>query len=54
MLYCIRIERELEEVMIQHEHFDTPPTDEDILDYIDTLDINYQPDYGKFEYYPVG
>ena len=54
MLYCIEIQRELEELMVVHEHFDEEPKREDILDYIETLDCNYDDDYGKIDYYRVG
>jgi len=53
MLYCIEITREIEEKMVEHVEFESTPTRQDILDYIETLDCGYDDNYGKIEYYPV-
>lgn len=53
MTICIEITRELEEKMVQHEQWDHIPTREEVLEYVKTLDINYDDNYGKLEWYPV-
>ncbi len=51
--YCIEVYRELEEVYITHIKFTKAPTREEVLEYVKTLDINYDDNYGKLEWYPV-
>jgi len=53
MIYCIEIERELEEKYIAHKDFDHSPTREEVLEYIMELDLNYDDDYGRITYYPI-
>jgi hypothetical protein len=53
MLYCIEIYREIEEVIVEHTEFETSPTRDDILKYIEALDCGYDDDYGKIKYYRV-
>lgn len=52
-LYCIEVTRELEEPFVFHEKFDHEPTRQEILDEIANQDINYDDNYGKFEFYKV-
>ena len=52
-LYCIEIHRELEDVCVEHHRFEKEPTYEEVLEYINTLDLGYDDDYGKFNYYEV-
>lgn len=54
MIYCIEIQRELEEMMVEHVHYDHEPTRKEILEYIETLDCGYDDKYGKIEWYKVG
>lgn len=51
--YCIEITRELEDLMVEHTDFETPPTREDILKFVETLDCNYDDNYGKINYYKI-
>jgi hypothetical protein len=53
MLYCIEVERELEEMCVLHHHFDHEPTRDEVLEVIDNEDLNYDDDYGRFNYYRV-
>ena len=53
MLYCIEVTRELEEMAVLHKNFESEPSRQDILDYINDCDLNYNDDYGKLEYYRV-
>jgi hypothetical protein len=53
MLYCIEVQRELEELCVLHHNFETEPTREDILKFIDEQDMGYDDKYGKIRYYKV-
>ena len=53
MTYCIEIHRELEDVVIEHKEYDHEPSRDEILEYIMTLELNYDDNYGKFNYWKV-
>lgn len=53
MLYCIEVERELEEKCVLHKEFKEEPSREDILAFIEEQDLNYDDDYGRINYYEV-
>jgi hypothetical protein len=52
-LYCIEIQREMEELMVEHNTWDTEPTRAEVLEYVNSLDCGYNDDYGKIYWYPV-
>lgn len=52
-LYCIEVQRELEELYVFHHTFLDEPTYEQVLDVINDQDLNYDDDYGKFQFYKV-
>ena len=56
MIYCIEVNRGGigEENMTMHHKFETEPTRDEVLKFIDDQDVGYNDDYCKFEYYPVG
>ena len=53
MLYCVEVEREMEEKCVLHYHLDHEPTREEILEKILNEDLGYDDDYGRFEFYQV-
>ena len=53
MLYCITVHREMEEVYVFHCEWETEPSREQVLESIDDEDINYDDNYGKFEFFRV-
>lgn len=52
-LYCIEVTRDSEEPFVFHAKFDHEPTRQEILKEIDDQELNYDDNYGKFEYYKV-
>lgn len=52
-LYCIEIERELEEKMVEHHRFEGVPTNEEVRAFIETLDCGFKDGYDEFEFYEV-
>jgi hypothetical protein len=53
MLYCIEVEREMEEKCVLHTNFDHVPTREEILKFVIAQDMGYNDDYGRIEFYEV-
>lgn len=53
MIICIEITRELEEMMVEHHEMDHVPTKDEVLEYVKTLEINYDDNYGKLKWYPI-
>lgn len=51
--WCIEITRECEDVMVMHQNFESEPTREDILRYVETLDCGYDDKYGEINYYKI-
>ena len=56
MLYCIEVGRGGigEEDMVIHQEFETAPTRDEVLKFIEDEDCGYDDDYCKFNYYAVG
>ena len=54
MIYCIEVEREVEEMCVLHTNFDHEPTRDEILNYVLDQDLGYDDDYGRINFYPVG
>jgi len=52
-LYCIEVEREMEEMCVLHRRFTAKPSREQILQIIMDEDMGYEDDYGSFDYYEV-
>jgi hypothetical protein len=52
-LYCIEVEREMEEMCVLHRRFAEKPSYEQILKIIMDEDMGYDDDYGRFDYYEV-
>ena len=52
-IYCIEVERELEEKCVLHHDFKDEPTREEVLQVIEDADLNYDDDYGRFNYYRI-
>jgi hypothetical protein len=52
-LYCVAVDRELEETCVLHYNFDAPPSRQQVLEKILEEDLNYDDNYGKFSYWPV-
>jgi len=53
MKYCIIVKRECEEDYVFHKDFDFVPERKDILEIVMGMDLNYNDDYGKLEYWEV-
>lgn len=55
MIYCIEVERGGigEEDIVLHEKFDTEPTKEDVLKFIEKEDIGFSEDYCRYKFYRV-
>lgn len=53
-LYCIEVERELEEQYTFHHTFLHKPNRDQVLALIIQEDINFDDDYGRFIFYKVG
>ena len=51
MLYCIEVERELEDKCVLHYDFDKEPTREEVLEVVYEAGLDYEDDYGKLNYY---
>ncbi len=54
MIYCIEVERESEEMCVFHKNFDKEPSRDDVLNIILNEDLNYDDNYGRFNFYKVG
>lgn len=53
MLYCIIVNREMEDTCVLHHSFASAPSREEVLNVIMDEDIGYDDDCGKFEYFEV-
>lgn len=53
-LYCIEVEREQEDMYVFHQRFDHEPSIDEVLASIVDEDLNYDDDYGRFNFYKVG
>lgn len=54
MLYCIEVKREFEEDNSTHHHdFDKHPTEEDVVKFLSSKEIEYDANYNKLVYYEV-
>lgn len=53
MLYCIEVERELEDKAVLHHNFDKTPTKDDILKLLEEKDFHYDDNYGRLNFYEV-
>ena len=53
MEYCIIVKRECEEDYVTHLDFGEEPTRDIILYKVMNMDLNYDDNYGKIEYFKV-
>jgi len=55
MLYCIEVDRSglPEENIVEHANFEKEPTRAEIIEYIKSLDYDYDDDYCDVEFYRV-
>ena len=53
MLYCIEVERELEDMCVLHHNFSKEPTRAEVLQVITDEDLNYDDNYGRIRWYII-
>ncbi len=52
-LYCVEIQREMEEQMTHHFYFEGVPTREDVLKEVESLDCGYNDRYGRINWFSL-